>query len=146
MTTRIMRRLEFDAAHRVLGHEGKCRNLHGHRYIVEVTVEADQLDSIGRVVDFGVIKSEVGGWIDKHLDHNTILHPADPLLSHLNSNEARKPYILPATDWGVNQNPTAENIAKALYSIAGVLLRPYDVRVVHIRVWETPNSYADYTE
>ena len=55
----ITRRLEFDAGHRVLGHEGKCKNLHGHRYSAEITVTAPDLDGLGRVIDFGVIKEKV---------------------------------------------------------------------------------------
>ena len=52
----ITKKLEFDYGHRVLGHEGKCRHLHGHRGVAEVTVYAPSLDNLGRVVDFGAIK------------------------------------------------------------------------------------------
>ena len=49
------RRIQFCAGHRVMGHEGKCRNLHGHNYVVFVTAQADELDSVGRVIDFSVL-------------------------------------------------------------------------------------------
>src|SRR5262245_52482042 len=73
------RKLEFDAGHRVLGHGGKCRHLHGHRYVAEVTCYAEELDKLGFVVDFSVIKTVVGDWIDENFDHNMILNPKDPL-------------------------------------------------------------------
>lgn len=133
----ITRRLEFDAAHRVLGHEGKCRFLHGHRYRVELTVKATELDSLGRVIDFGVIKEKVGGWIDDYLDHNLLLNRDDPQLSHLQKTEERLPYVMQG-------NPTAENIAKEICEKA-VSLLPLELTVTNVRVFETPNCYADYT-
>jgi 6-pyruvoyl tetrahydropterin synthase/QueD family protein len=75
----ITRRLEWDAGHRVLGHEGRCRHLHGHRYVAEVTVAAPELDDLGMVIDFSVLKEKVGGWIDREWDHNMMLHVSDPL-------------------------------------------------------------------
>jgi 6-pyruvoyltetrahydropterin/6-carboxytetrahydropterin synthase len=77
---RITRRMEFDAGHRILGHESKCAHLHGHRYVVHLTVETPTLDNLGRVVDFSVIKTIVGGWLDEHWDHNMLLNSDDPLL------------------------------------------------------------------
>src|SRR5262249_14498003 len=50
------RLLQFDAGHRVYQHEGKCANLHGHRYTAEITAQAEALDKIGRVIDFSVLK------------------------------------------------------------------------------------------
>lgn len=78
--TKITRRFEFDMGHRVHGHESKCAYLHGHRYCVNVTCTAPSLDAIGRVIDFSVIKSAVGTWIDANWDHNVMLHEDDPLL------------------------------------------------------------------
>jgi 6-pyruvoyltetrahydropterin/6-carboxytetrahydropterin synthase len=146
----ITRKLEFDAGHRVLKHESKCRHLHGHRYVVELTVEADQLDALGRVVDFSVLKSVVGGWVDEHWDHNILLHPEDPLWQVWDSElvqpefsdsvfGSKMPYMMP-TDC----NPTAENLAMVLFNIASSLLRDTALRVVHVRIYETPNCWADY--
>ena len=64
MARTCTRKLEFDAAHRVMEHESKCRHLHGHRYVAEVTVATSELDGLGRVLDFGLLKTELGGWID----------------------------------------------------------------------------------
>ena len=155
----ITRRLEFDAAHRVLGHEGKCRHLHGHRYAVELTVQAPELDPLGRVVDFGEVKRLVGGWIEENWDHNILLHPSDPLLialrqldeinlarpnhllkvtSQVEVTGGREPYLLP-------NNPTAENLARELYAVACFLL-PAPLKVKSVRVYETPSCWADYEE
>ena len=134
MTT-ITRKLEFDAGHRILGHEGKCRYLHGHRYTAEITVEGI-LDHIGRVIDFGIVKDLVGGWIADNWDHNLLLNKDDPQLLHLKRTEERPPYELP-------ENPTAENLAKELFNKA-ILLLPKNLRVLRVRMWETPNCYADY--
>jgi len=147
----ITRRLEFDAGHRVLNHEGKCKNLHGHRYVVDVTVSSFGLDDLGRVVDFSVIKAKLGTWIDDMLDHNMLLHPDDPLLNQpaidfdtpLEVAEAlvgRAPYVMPADI----ANPTAENIAHLLYDVAVELLTTSGLMIESVRVWETPNCYADY--
>ena len=132
----ITRKLEFDAGHRILGHEGKCRFLHGHRYSAEITVEAHELDSVGRVIDFGIIKTIVGKWIDENWDHNLLLNSKDPQRYHLETTEERLPYIMSC-------NPTAENIARELFKMA-VLLLPSHLQVVQVRIWETPNCYADY--
>ncbi len=141
----ITRRLEFDYGHRVLGHEGKCKHLHGHRGIIEITVSAESLDNIGRVVDFGKIKEIVGGWIDENWDHNMILCGADPLLQLSKNNldvifASKRPYVLP----GNRGNPTAENLAAELFRIAFIQLDTIGIKVEKVRFFETPNSWADY--
>ncbi len=133
---RITRRLEWDSGHRVLGHEGKCKFLHGHRYVAEVTVEAAKLDKMDRVVDFGVVKQVVGGWVDEHWDHRMLLNSADPMVETL---LAEKPYIFKQC------NPTAEIIAKELFLLSISLLGGY-LDVVRVRVYETPNCWAEYPE
>lgn len=140
------RRLEWDAAHRLLNHSGPCRFLHGHRYAAEVTVEARKgLDAVGRVVDFSVIKDVIGGWILRNCDHNVLLHEQDPILIHGGGwlpvlLPDQKPYVMPH-----GMNPTAENIGLVLMEVASNLLSGYGITVVKIRVWETPNCYADCT-
>ncbi len=134
----ITRRLEFDYGHRVLGHEGKCRNLHGHHGVAEVKVGCPRLDDVGRVVDFSVVKELVGGWINEHWDHNLLLNPQDPQLDHLCDTEAQLPYVMP------DGNPTAENMAQVLFVTAASLLASHGVKVIAVTVWETPNCKATY--
>ncbi len=128
------RRLEFDAAHRVMEHESKCKFLHGHRYVIEASFAAKELDSIGRVVDFGVIKEKLGAWIDNNWDHNTILFDKDKELGKaINSVTGQSVFYLPA-------NPTAENMAAYLLeNICPNLFADYELKCVSIRLYETPN-------
>lgn len=132
------RRLAFDSAHRVMRHESKCRNLHGHRYVVEVTACSSELDDLGRVIDFGVIKSVMGEWLDEKWDHGTIVNVEDRGIINLCYEENWKLYIL-------ENNPTAENMAEYLYMKGNELLTPYGVRIAAIRVYETPNCWADFS-
>ncbi len=133
----ITRRFEFDYGHRVLGHGGRCQYLHGHRGVAEVTVKAPGLDKLGMVIDFAEVKRLIGTWIDDNWDHNLLLNSGDPQISHLEETEDRIPFCFHEA------NPTAENMAKYLYQVAVQLLPP-TMTVVKVRLYETPNSYADY--
>jgi len=140
----VTRRLEWDAMHRIPGHEGVCKAFHGHRYAVEITCTAPSFDSLGRVVDFSVIKSEVGGWIDEKFDHTAILQESDPdpaARAVIESNAAMgKPAFLMETP------PTAENIALVLAAQAQRLLATHNISVTQVRVWETPNCSATWVK
>lgn len=141
------RRFEWDAAHRVLGHEGKCRHLHGHRYVAEVAVSANQLNKLGMVIDFSVLKTVVGTWIDEMWDHNILLNEEDPILNIANEDptpRTNERIFNGKNPFKMTGNPTAENIAESLFNKAEHLLHDHGIRVVHVRVWETPNCYADY--
>ncbi len=143
------RRIQFCAGHRVMMHESKCAHLHGHNYVALFTASAEGLDDIGRVIDFGVLKLKLGGWIDKHWDHGFILYEKDndaldllegfePAKYRSKYNERRqKLYLLPA-------NPTAENMADHLLRIVcPQQLADTGVVVTKVRLWETENCYAD---
>ncbi len=137
------RRLEWDAAHRVPRHEGRCAAWHGHRYVAEITCAAESLDDRGRVIDFGVIKQLVGGWIDTRWDHTAVIMTGDPdpaaaVIAESNAASGRPVYWLDAP-------PTAENLVAELGRVARELLEPRGVEVVAIRLWETPNCSAEWT-
>jgi 6-pyruvoyltetrahydropterin/6-carboxytetrahydropterin synthase len=134
----IGKRLEWDAAHRILNHESKCATLHGHRYAAEIVVTADALDALGRVVDFGIIKSRVGDWIDRHWDHNTFVNAHDTALLTFCLDENRKlPFVF-------DGEPTVENVVVKLMEAATHLLSSdTGLRVVRVRVYETPTCYAE---
>jgi 6-pyruvoyltetrahydropterin/6-carboxytetrahydropterin synthase len=134
----ITRKIEFDYGHRVLGHGGKCRHLHGHRGIAEITVSGEALDLLGMVIDFGSVKKIVGDWIDSHWDHRLLLSLEDPQLLHLQATEEQSPYVM------ANGNPTAENMAKELFTQCQKLLPR--VIISRVRIWETPSCSADYWE
>lgn len=132
------RLIHFDAAHRVMEHESKCKYLHGHRYVVEASFSANKLDNLGRVVDFGVINELLGGWIDANWDHNTVLHEADKALGDaVAATTKQEIFYLP-------MNPTAENMAEYLLkTICPTLFNDMGISCTRIRLYETPNCYAD---
>lgn len=133
---KITKRLEFDAGHRLLRHEGKCRNIHGHRYAVEVTCalrEEQVLDDVGRVVDFGVIKGVFGKWLDDTVDHGFLFHIQDPL---------GPTFIAAGKHVAVPWEPTAENLASWFLREAASQLDNERLRVVGVTVFETPTCWA----
>lgn len=132
------RKLEFDAAHRVIGHEGKCKYLHGHRYVLEITFTDRAKDDLGRIVDFGLVKKLLGKWIDDNLDHNVILFEKDKELGeNISRITNQNIYYLP-------YNPTAENIAKYIIDeICPNILSDYKDQIYKIKLYETPNCSAE---
>jgi 6-pyruvoyltetrahydropterin/6-carboxytetrahydropterin synthase len=136
------RKIEFDAAHRIINHESKCKMLHGHRYVLEATFIANyqqkDLDDLGRVIDFGVIKQILGNWIDSNLDHNTILSLNDKKLGEeIEKITNQKIYYL-------EENPTAENIAKHIFQdICPELFKNLMVKCVKVKLYETPNCFSE---
>lgn len=136
------RRLAWDAMHRIPRHESKCAAFHGHRYTADITCHS-ALDDRGRVVDFGVVKQKVGGWIDANWDHTAILMRGDPdpaIQALATSNEAHGRPV-----YWTDEPPTAEVIATELARIAQELLAETGVEVVTVRVWETPNGWAEWS-
>ena len=138
-----MRQVKFCAGHRLLGHEGKCANLHGHNYLIQFHVTGNEIDELGRVVDFGVINRLCKGWIDDHWDHGFIVWDADEnALTALEQVRPNKIYRLP-------YNPTAENMARYLLDEVGPTLietiKGYDLRLTKVVVWETENAFAEVT-
>jgi 6-pyruvoyltetrahydropterin/6-carboxytetrahydropterin synthase len=117
----------FSAAHRVLEHSGKCANLHGHNWNVEVTVQAQDLNRIGLAVDFSDLKAVV----------KDVLGPLD----HVYLNE------LPQFST-VEKNPTAENVARHVFEeVRGRLrgLAPH-ATVKRVDVFETDTCSASFFE
>lgn len=145
MTITCTRKLHFCAGHRLVGHESKCSMLHGHQYNVEVTAEAyGDLDKVGRVIDFSVIKETYDPWIQENWDHGFLLNYSDT--------HARNA-LIEFSKGGVDQkvffmlsNPTAENIAKFLgtedYFVQ--VLAQHKVKVVKVVVHETDNCFATW--
>jgi 6-pyruvoyltetrahydropterin/6-carboxytetrahydropterin synthase len=129
---RVTREMFFCYGHRLLNYDGKCRHLHGHNGRVVITLEAERLDGLGMVMDFGLLKRVVGGWIDESLDHKMLLHKDDPALPLLR--EQGEPVFV------MEVNPTAENIARLIFEYAAGQGFP----VSEVRLWETDSCYASY--
>ena len=138
MTLSIMRRFTFCAGHRLVGHEGKCRNLHGHNYALEVYLTGAKQDSIGRILDFKLFKQRVHSWIDENWDHTFVLWEQDENgLAALRLSEPHRIYELDA-------NPTAENMAiHFLHKICPKILEGTGATAYKVRLWESEETYAE---
>jgi 6-pyruvoyltetrahydropterin/6-carboxytetrahydropterin synthase len=136
----------FDAGHRLSDYKGKCFALHGHTYRVYVEIEGHILNSLGMLVDFGEIKDIVKKTVMLKYDHKLMLKIGDPMNLAISQ--------LVPKDWVVamNNNPTAENIAKEIYTDLKLTLnlkpnKPvYKINLKKITVYETPNNAASYSE
>lgn len=136
-----IRRVQFAAGHRVFGHESKCATLHGHNYVVFFHATAENLDSVGRVIDFSVLKERLGGWIDENWDHTMLLYKEDrETIKNVMACERKKPIFV------CDFNPTAENMANYLLRVVGPnVLNTTGVKLVKVAVWETENCVAEAT-
>lgn len=134
----IMRRFTFCAGHRLVGHEGKCRNLHGHNYTLEVYLTGQEQDEIGRILDFKQLKLRMNGWIDDNWDHTFILWEKDENgLSAIRSSEPHRIYEL-------KNNPTAENMAlHFLEDICPIILEGTGATAYKVRLWESEETCAE---
>ena len=128
----VTREIHFCYGHRLLNYRGKCRHLHGHNGKLAIELTAGKLDTLGMVWDFGEIKQKIQGWIDANLDHKMILCTRDPALPALR--KLGEPLFV------VDENPTAEAIAKRIFDVAKRLGLP----VTSVTLWETPQSFASY--
>lgn len=127
---------DFSAGHRVVGHENKCAHLHGHNYRVHFHV-GGPLDAVGRVIDFGVIKTTLCDWLEKHWDHRMLLWSDDPDGVHIYRCD-------PLGVASVPFNPTAENMAKYLCLEIGPRLLPSPLRLYKVHVEETRKCGATF--
>lgn len=132
------RRIEFDAGHRIIGHQNKCQFLHGHRYVLEITIASNETNELGMVVDFGLIKDLAKEWIDKNFDHSLILHQDDKDIGQqIENHTGQRIYYL-------QNNPTAENIALHLKNeIFPKLFVNRNFFVISLKLFETPNCFVE---
>jgi len=131
---------DISCGHRVYGHESKCTHLHGHNYRIHFTIEPDnrQLDLIGRVLDFSVIKSRLCAWLEKWWDHKMLIWVEDPCLDNLLDIDPNG--VVP-----VEFNPTAENMAQYLVETVGPrVLEGTGCVLVSCRIEETRKCSATY--
>ncbi|MFQ5455709.1 MAG: 6-carboxytetrahydropterin synthase QueD [Nitrospirota bacterium] len=113
----------FSGAHQLRNYNGKCENLHGHNWKVEVYVDAYLLNEIGIGVDFKILKKEIKGLLEE-VDHK-----------FLND-------IFPFTEI----NPSAENIARWMFNSLSKKINNNDIHVSKVVVWESNSQSAAYSE
>jgi len=129
----VIREIHFSYGHRLVGHQGKCRHVHGHNGRVQIEVASDKLDALGMVIDFSEISRTIGKWIDENFDHVLILWEKDPLVPVL-TERGEKILI-------VAENPTAEYLARRIFEEARKMKLP----VARVVVWETNDSCASFS-
>tara|TARA_Y100000310_G_scaffold326856_1_gene392338 strand:+ start:86 stop:520 length:435 start_codon:yes stop_codon:yes gene_type:complete len=140
----ISKTIEIDMGHRVPGHAGKCRNLHGHRYRIEAAVLGELVATSGAsdegmVVDFGDLKKIMLSEIDEKLDHGFMMYEKDALVESFRGFEDQHLIFVPFI-------PTAENIAKYIFGLLKPALLTKSISLSYVKVWETPTSMALYEE
>lgn len=134
-----VRRIQFCSGHRVMNHESKCATVHGHNYVMYIHAVAEELDRIGRVIDFSELKLRAGAWIDENWDHNMIVFKEDVDLVQLMKMAPRKkdPFIM-------DSNPTAENMANFfLRIICPQIFDGTGIFIYKVVLWETENCYVE---
>jgi 6-pyruvoyltetrahydropterin/6-carboxytetrahydropterin synthase len=127
---------DFSMGHRVYGHESKCAHLHGHNYRVHFSIEADNIDTVGRVIDFSVIKDLLCEWLEEHWDHKFLVFRDDPWAEQLVQ-------IDPEGTVVVDFNPTAENMAEYLLEEVGPeQLKGTPARLTEVTIEETRKCWV----
>ncbi len=130
----------FDGAHFLKDYSGKCRNIHGHRWRVVVTIKCQELKSDtqqrGMCVDFSDLKEDLKSETDK-FDHAFIIEEGSLKTELLNALLEEEFHIVT-----VPFRPTAENLSKYLYD----KMKEKGYTVSEVKVYETPNNCAAYQE
>ena len=128
---------DISTGHRVYKHETKCRHAHGHNYRVHFHC-AGTLDSVGRVIDFSVIKQLLCMWLEDNWDHKFLLWEQDPWVATFEEIDKEGLVVVPF-------NPTAENMAEYLVTvIAPKQLEGTGVKLVKCIIEETRKCSASY--
>lgn len=146
---------DISTGHRVVGHENKCRHLHGHNYRIHFVCQAQQgvesLDKVGRVIDFGVIKEKLCMWVENNWDHKFLAWEHDTMIKALyhtgapGNMEFKDAQMFQESIVFVPFNPTAENMAQHLVEVIGPQqLAGTGVTLVSVRIEETAKCSASF--
>lgn len=135
----VTKEFRFEAAHRILGHAGKCAWFHGHGYRLAVTVSAARLDALDMVLDFDGLGRTVRDAVLDRWDHSTLLRRDDPLVAAVAAVQVAAPERLVL----LAENPTAEVLAREAFQAIAKRL-PDGVALARVLVWETPSCSAEY--
>ena len=141
----ITRRLEFDAGHRIPDHKSQCRHLHGHRYVIEITLSGLVIDKAGdaangMVMDFSQVKALAKEYLVDLWDHAFLAYVGDTaIVDFLNSLPGHKTVVL-------DRVPTAENLVRIAFETLDTVYRDTygnHLQLQQVRLYETPNCWAD---
>ena len=141
----ITKTIEIDMGHLVTNHKSKCRNIHGHRYKIEVGVNdkviiEEGASDEGMVIDFGDLKEIMMEVLDKGFDHGFVLWTKDPLFNDW----IDSPLYDGLKIICVNFVPTAENLAKYWFELLLPKLNERKIKLQYVKIWETPTSTAEF--
>ena len=129
---KITKTFTFCYGHRLYKDPGKCGHVHGHTGRTEITLSGKKLNDLGMLMNFDEMKSGIGKWIDDNLDHRMLMNRSDPL-ARLLSEEGEKLFLM-------DSNPTAENIARTIFSVA----KESGLPIESVTFWESPTAFASY--
>ncbi|MFL6709136.1 MAG: 6-carboxytetrahydropterin synthase QueD [Massilia sp.] len=144
----ITRKLEFDAGHRIPDHKSQCRNLHGHRYTLEITLTGAVIDvegssDNGMIMDFSDVKALAKQHLVDVWDHAFIVYDKD---------EAVRAFLATLPDHKtvvIDRIPTVENLARVAFDILRAVFRDNFGTGLHLHklvLHETPNCWAEITD
>jgi|WetSurSiteA1Bulk_404760.scaffolds.fasta_scaffold00030_19 6-pyruvoyltetrahydropterin/6-carboxytetrahydropterin synthase len=134
----ISKKFSIPVGHRLSQHKGKCKNIHGHNIDVIVTVETDELDHNGMVMDFSNLKKLVNDIVLDKFDHSLLLNATDKELFDTLKNKFNiENLILLAFE------PTAENLCRFIYDLLENKL-PINGRLKSVEIFENETSSAKY--
>lgn len=136
---KIAKEFSFDMAHMLDGHDGKCKNLHGHTYTLQVEICGELYTEgakQGMVMDYSDLKAIVKREILDKMDHAFIYD----LTSDKECSIAQLLNELESKTFGISARTTAEQMAKYIFDTLSAVGLPVSL----IRLWETPTSYCEY--
>ena len=134
----VTKSVKFDAAHVRTNHQGLCKNLHGHTYRVEVSVTQAPGDNADMVIDFKDLKKKCEEVILERYDHAFMYNSESQAESEIAAVVMKHGMRAVAMPY----RSTAENLARHFFGV----LREHVAGLSRVRVWETPDSYAEYSE
>ena len=139
---RITKEFHFEMAHALWNYDGLCKNIHGHSYILEVTIIGEPVSDenspkLGMVMDFGELKSIINKEIINRLDHCVVVNSKMPQNQTSNLSEITERLII------VDYQPTCENL---LIDFAQRLKRYFSdtIKLHSLKLRETSSSYAEW--
>lgn len=135
---KVTKTVRFDAAHILTNHQGLCKNLHGHTYRVDVTVAQRPNDTGDMVIDFKDLKRVCEEVILERFDHAFVYDETSPGESEIAAVLAKNSMRIVAMPF----RSTAENLARHFFEE----LRSRIPGLAGVKVWETPDSVAEYCE
>jgi 6-pyruvoyltetrahydropterin/6-carboxytetrahydropterin synthase len=142
MKLRVSKIFDFETAHALWGYDGKCANIHGHSYILTVSITGDIIEDennpkYGMIIDFGDIKEIVKKEIVDVYDHCLLVRNNTPHAGYADVETAFKKV------WLTDFQPTCENmLIDMVKRLLGSL--PGHIELKHMKLQETKSSFAEW--